>query len=109
MSQIGGVFCRSPASAARKGLAKLFWAPNGTLFRRALHLRIDAMGVLARMGAEERDDARFLECEAERLPYVDQGLDQIGDLGFAMGRGRGHAQPLGPPGDSRIVDRLDVD
>ena len=83
--------------------------PKPLLFRRALHFRIDAMGVLARIGAEERDHARFLEGEAERLPDVDQSLDQIGDLGFGMGRRRGHAQPLRPPGDGRIVDRLNVD
>src|SRR5580692_2208134 len=73
--------------------------PKPLLFRRALHLRIGAMGVLARIGAEERDHARFLEGEAERLPDVDQSLDQIGDLGFAVGRRRGHAQALRPPGD----------
>ena len=31
------------------------------------------------------------------------------DLRFAMGRGRSYPQPLGPLGDGRIVDRLDID
>src|ERR1700752_4598342 len=79
------------------------------LFRRPFHLRIDAMGILARIGAEQRDHARLIELEAERLPHVDQGLDQISDLGLAMGGRWGYAQTLGSPRDSRIVDRLNVD
>src|SRR6202042_2136258 len=96
---------------ARRGRAwsSSLSAPKRSLFRRPFHLRIDAMGVLARIGAEQWDHARLLELEAERLPHVDQGLDQVGDLSFAVGRRRGHAQALSPPGDSRIVDRLNVD
>ena len=67
------------------------------LFRGPLHLRVGAMGVLIRMGAEQRDHARLVELEAKRLPDVHQSLDQIGDLGFAMGGRRGHAQALCPP------------
>ena len=55
------------------------------------------MGVLTRIGAEQRDDARLLELEVKRFPHVDQGLDQISDLGFAMSRGRSDTQPLGSP------------
>ena len=54
------------------------------------------MRVFVRMAVEQRDHARLLEGEAERLPYVDQSLDQIRNLRFAMGGGRGHPQPLGP-------------
>ena len=67
------------------------------------------MGRVARIGADERNDARLRKREAERFPHVDQRLDQARDLRLAMGGGRRHAQPFGPLGDGRIVDRLDVD
>ena len=40
---------------------------HARLFRRPFHFRIDAMGVLARIGAEQRDHARLIELEAERF------------------------------------------
>ena len=35
-------------------------------------------------GGAQRHDSRLLEGQAERLPHVDQRLDEIGDLGLAM-------------------------
>jgi exodeoxyribonuclease V alpha subunit len=57
------------------------------LFRRALHFRIDAMGVLARIGTEERDDARLLKLEGhcglptdQLIPLAEELLEAPRDL-----------------------------
>src|SRR2546421_12706983 len=51
----------------------------------------------------------LLERQIEPLPDVDQRLGEGTDHAVVMARGRSDAQPLGPLGDGRIVDRLDID
>ena len=50
-----------------------------------------------------------LERKLQRFPDVDEGLDQIGDVRFAVTRRRSDAQALRSDRDRRIVDRLNVD
>ena len=47
--------------------------------------------------------------QPQRLPDVDQRLDQAATCASLWRRRRGDAQALCPLGDGRIVDRLDVD
>ena len=45
---------------------------------------IDALRRLLGAAGAQRDDLRLFEGEAQRLPDVDQRLDQVGDLRLAV-------------------------